>query len=94
MRDRRSNKAMLKVTCQTDCAGVASETMAGRIGNTVRPKTDRGTTPSAGRARSLANLRRGGSPGRKRGIPNAATLEIRALASRLLMRYRFVPHVW
>jgi hypothetical protein len=39
----------------------------------------------AGRARALANLRRGGGPGRKRGIPNAATLEIKALASRLLV---------
>jgi hypothetical protein len=39
----------------------------------------------AGRARALANLRRGGGPGRKRGIPNAATLEIKALASRLLI---------
>jgi hypothetical protein len=33
-----------------------------------------------GRARALANLKRGGSPGRKPGVPNAATREIKSLA--------------
>jgi hypothetical protein len=51
----------------------------GLVKEEERPKT------IAGRARALANLRRGGGPGRKRGIPNAATLEIKALASRLLV---------
>jgi hypothetical protein len=58
--------------------------MGGRIGKSARSETD-WTKPSGGRARSLANLKRGGSPGRKPGIPNAATLEIRQLASRLLL---------
>jgi hypothetical protein len=33
---------------------------------------------------SLKNLKRGGSPGRPKGIPNRATQEIKSLAQRLL----------
>jgi hypothetical protein len=38
--------------------------------------------PQSGAGR-LPNLKRGGSPRRKPGVPNAATMEIRVLASRL-----------
>ena len=33
---------------------------------------------------SLKNLKRGGSPGRPKGVPNKATSEMKALAQRLL----------
>lgn len=37
-----------------------------------------------GRERSLRNLKRGGQPGRKPGVPNNATLEVKAWAQSIL----------
>jgi hypothetical protein len=74
--------------------------MASRTGESVRRQPGLETRPTllptasparpgpktvTGRARALANLKRGGQPGRKPGVPNAATMEIRALAGRLLV---------
>jgi hypothetical protein len=56
----------------------------------VRGRGRTGPKTTAGRQRALANLRRGGSPGRKPGTQNAATLEVRASASRFLVRHSFL----
>ena len=37
-----------------------------------------------GRERSLKNLKRGGQPGRTKGVPNRATVEVRAWARSVL----------
>jgi hypothetical protein len=51
----------------------------------IAGRTKPGPKTAAGRARSLANLKRGGQPGRAPGVPNLATVEIKALTSKLLL---------
>jgi hypothetical protein len=55
-----------------------------RIDDQAQPDTESDGSPITGRDRSLRNLKRGGQPGRKPGVPNKATVAVKEAARELV----------